>query len=110
MSSKCVHASKHRSAGSKCQLKDSLSCTKHTSVLERLGAKGMEKKKPVQSSYSKLRVPRNNKPPLPLARIFSKVPTSIHEVNDMMDKLHEYKVNLEKGGTLTTGSPFVAEI
>ena len=28
----------------------------------------------------------------------------------MMDKFQEYKIGLERGGTLTTGSSFVAEI
>ena len=54
VTSKSVSASKHMPTGSKHQLKDNLSCTKRTSVFKRLGAKGVEKKKPVQSSNSKL--------------------------------------------------------
>ena len=110
VTSKSVSASKHRPIGSKHRLEDSLSCTKRTLIFERLRVKGVEKKKPVQSSNSKLRVPRNNKPPLPPTHIFFESFKSIREVNEMMDKLHEYMVNLEKGGTLTIRSPFVSEI
>ena len=45
VTSKRMSVSKHRLIGSKCQLEDSLSCTRRMSVFERLGVKGMKKKK-----------------------------------------------------------------
>ena len=65
VTSKRVSVSKQKPTGSQHHLEESLSHTRRTSVFERLGSNGSNKRRYAESSNSRPRVPGNRKPPLP---------------------------------------------
>ena len=90
-----------------------MSTTKCTSAFKHLGAAKANKKKANMSSSSKQLAIGNNaqaRPPLSLVQAIPKAPSMLREVGHMLAKHKEFKFNLERGGTLTTGLPFVAKI
>ena len=84
--------------------------SKRTSIFEHLEAKN--KQGCVHSSL--IQVHKNKaqaNPPLPpLFKSALKPPGTFKKVNEMLARLNEFKINLETGGTLSRGSPFLASI